>query len=154
MSRDVDPEPVRLDFKRLTKSKKDARNPGLAHETLSVALLSAHADLLLKFKGDHSILRNLTLNLYVSAIAVCVLQSNLILFVVASVLSLQQCKEDFSNIVKNVSDIYRESSDEGVLANAALSLASLTRGGHARVHLATGCIVLERTSLGIVGRRT
>ena len=51
---------------------------------------------------------------------------------VPSVLSLLKCKKDFSNIVKNLSDTYIESSDESVLANAALSLASLTRGGHTR----------------------
>ena len=40
---------------------KVAGNPGLAHEKLSAALLSALPNLVLKFKGDHAILRNLAL---------------------------------------------------------------------------------------------
>lgn len=54
--------------------------------------------------------------------------------------SLPQRKNDFLALVKNLSDIFLESSDEIVLQNTALSLVSLSRGGHtrasdARLHL-------------------
>lgn len=49
-----------------------------------------------------------------------------------SVLSLPQRKQDFLALVKNLSDIYLESSDEYVLQNVALALSSLSQGGHTR----------------------
>ena len=90
---------------------------------------------------------------------VCVLQWTH-LDAVPSILSLQQHKKDFSDLAKNLTDIYLESSDEGVSANAALSLAFLARMWGK--HLCRGCspsfttdgIVLERTSPGVVSRRT
>jgi cohesin complex subunit SA-1/2 len=61
-------------------------------------------------------------------------------FVVPSVFSLPQRKSDFLALARNLSDIFLESSDESVLQNTALSLVSLSRGGHtraadARLHL-------------------
>lgn len=49
-----------------------------------------------------------------------------------SVFSLPQRKSDFLALAKNLSDIFLESSDEVVLQNTALSLVSLSRGGHTR----------------------
>jgi cohesin complex subunit SA-1/2 len=63
-----------------------------------------------------------------------------LIFKVPSVFSLPQRKSDFLALVRNLSDIFIESSDESVLQNTALSLVSLSRGGHtragdARLHL-------------------
>lgn len=49
-----------------------------------------------------------------------------------SVFSLPQGKSDFLALIKNLSDVFLESSDEVVLQNTALSLVSLSRGGHTR----------------------
>jgi cell envelope opacity-associated protein A len=64
LSRNVDPE-AQLEEEGSaapTKTKKGASKSsgGMPHEVLSVALLSSLPDLLVKFKGDHTILESLT----------------------------------------------------------------------------------------------
>jgi cohesin complex subunit SA-1/2 len=69
---------------------------------------------------------------------------------VPSVFSLPQRKSDFLALVKNLSDIFLESSDESVLQNTALSLVSLSHGGHTRA--ADARRYLQRVASSLSGR--
>jgi len=69
---------------------------------------------------------------------------------VPSVFSLPQRKNDFLALVKNLCDIYLESSDEYVLENIALSLYALSQGGHTRASDAR--LHLQRVASTLSGR--
>mmetsp|Transcript_24504 Transcript_24504/g.36303 ORF Transcript_24504/g.36303 Transcript_24504/m.36303 type:complete len:1119 (+) Transcript_24504:1970-5326(+) len=90
---------------------------GIQHEKLSIALLRALPDLLIKFKSDAAVLESI---------------SSLPRYLIPTVFSLPQRKKDFTSLNKNLSEIYLQSNDENVLRNVALSLAYLSRGDHTR----------------------
>ncbi|EJK58196.1 hypothetical protein THAOC_21703 [Thalassiosira oceanica] len=114
---DEDPDTVgEQDTKKGKKPSKDVLNR--EHENLTVALLKALPSLLIQFKGDNAIVPEL---------------ASLPRFLIPTVLSLPQRKQDFMSLIKNLSEIYLSSSDNGVLDRTARSLVSLTRGDHARV---------------------
>jgi hypothetical protein len=66
------------------------------------------------------------------------------------VFSLSQRKKDVLALIKNLSDIYLESSDEFVLQNIALSLLTISKGGHTRA--ADARLQLQRVASTLVGR--
>ena len=71
---------------------------------------------------------------------------------VPSVFSLPQRKNDFLALVKNLCDVYLESSDEFVLQNIALSLSTISSGGHTRA--ADARLHLQRVASTLSGRLT
>jgi hypothetical protein len=117
LNRDVDADAAELTFS--TKKPKGKRMPsmGREHENLSIALLKALPSLLIQFKGDLAIIPELV---------------SLPRFLIPSVFSLPQRKQDFMDLIKNLSEIYLSSSDTRILDNTARSLVSLCNGDHAR----------------------
>lgn len=118
----VDPDLAEIEEDHLeAKAPKNKGNRGnkaaTAHESLSVSLLKSLPELLLKFKADPHILRSV---------------SSLPRFLLPSVISLPQRKKDFTDLIKNLSEVYMHSGNEIVLQNVAESFALLTRGDHVR----------------------
>ena len=117
LTNDEDPDTVEEQgTKKGKKPSKDVLNR--EHENLTVALLKALPSLLIQFKGDNAIVPEL---------------ASLPRFLIPTVLSLPQRKQDFMSLIKNLGEIYLSSSDNKVLDRTARSLVSLTRGDHARV---------------------
>lgn len=116
---DVDPDLAEIEEDHLeVKAPKNKGNKAAtAHESLSVSLLKSLPELLLKFKADPHILRSV---------------SSLPRFLLPSVISLPQRKKDFTDLIKNLSEVYMHSGNEIVLQNVAESFALLTRGDHVR----------------------
>jgi len=112
LNSDVDPDMANS----CEKAKKASM--GREHETLSIALLKALPNLLLKFKGDTDVISELA----------CLPR-----FLVPTVFSLPQRKQDFMSLIKNLGEIYLSSSNEDTLDKTARSLSSLCKGNHARV---------------------
>lgn len=112
LNSDADPDLV----SSAEKGKK--ASTGREHENLSVALLKALPNLLLQFKGDTDVISELA----------CLPR-----FIVPTVFSLPQRKQDFLSLIKNLGDIYLSSSNEDTLDKTARSLVSLCKGNHARV---------------------
>ena len=136
---DVDPELAEIQGLQVS-TKNKAKGKGNTHEVLSVALLKALPDLLIKFKTDSHILSSI---------------SSLPRFLLPSVLSLPQRKNDFLELVKNLSDIYKHSGNETVLQNIAEDLAFLVRGDHVRaqdaqVQLQTLAIALSKKLIDLL----
>ena len=100
------------------KSKGKGPNMGREHENLSIALLKALPNLLIQFKGDSDINSEL---------------ASLPRFLIPTVFSLPQRKQDYMSLIKNLGEIYLSSSDDKILDNTACSLVSLCKGDHARV---------------------
>lgn len=88
------------------------------HERVSLALLTSIPSLLLQFKGDLAIIPELV---------------SLPRFIIPTVLSLPQRKQDTITLIKNLAEVYLSSSDDKILVNTAVSLVSLSKGDHARV---------------------
>jgi cohesin complex subunit SA-1/2 len=136
---DVDEIDACAEFHRDEK-KKAIKAKDLNHETLSIALMKALPHLLEKFKSDSIILQSLVcLPRYFGKSAIylwlpfSMCFSYIILFlVVPSVFSLPQRKNDFLALIKILSDIYLQTTDEVVLTNGARSIAYLCDGDHAR----------------------
>jgi len=97
---------------------KKAPSMGREHENLSIALLKALPNLLIQFKGDLAIIPEL---------------ASLPRFLIPTVFSLPQRKQDYMSLIKNLGEIYLSSSDDRILDNTARSLVSLCNGDHARV---------------------
>ena len=97
---------------------RQALSTGREHENLSIALLKALPNLLIQFKGDLAIIPEL---------------ASLPRFLIPSVFSLPQRKQDFMSLIKNLGEIYLSSSDTRILDNTAQSIISLCNGDHARV---------------------
>jgi len=97
---------------------KKAPSMGREHENLSIALLKALPNLLIQFKGDLAIIPEL---------------ASLPRFLIPTVFSLPQRKQDFMALIKNLGDIYLSSSDDRILDSTARSLVSLCDGDHARI---------------------
>ena len=112
LNSDVDP-----DMANSSENGKKA-SVGREHETLSIALLKALPNLLLQFKGDTDVISELA----------CLPR-----FLVPTVFSLPQRKQDFMSLIKNLGEIYLSSSNDDTLHKTARSLASLCKGNHARV---------------------
>jgi len=103
--------------KTVAKGKK-ATSMGREHENLSIALLKALPNLLIQFKGDLAIIPEL---------------ASLPRFLIPTVFSLPQRKQDYMALIKNLGEIYLSSSDDRILDNTACSIVSLCNGDHARV---------------------
>lgn len=116
LNRDTDADAVEMTS---TKKPKGKRTPsmGREHENLSIALLKALPSLLIQFKGDLAIIPELV---------------SLPRFLIPTVFSLPQRKQDFMDLIKNLGEIYLSSSDTRILDNTARSLVSLCNGDHAR----------------------
>lgn len=114
LNSDVDPDMASSS----TSEKANKASMGREHETLSIALLKALPNLLLKFKGDTDVVSELA----------CLPR-----FLVPTVFSLPQRKQDFMSLIKNLGEIYLSSSNNDTLDKTARSLSSLCRGNHARV---------------------
>jgi len=97
---------------------KKTPSMGREHENLSIALLKALPNLLIQFKGDLAIIPEL---------------ASLPRFLIPTVYSLPQRKQDYMSLIKNLGEIYLSSSDDRILDNTARSLVSLCDGDHARV---------------------
>ena len=54
-------------------------------------------------------------------------------FTVPSVFSLTQRKQDFSTLLRGLSQIFLQSNDDGVLRNTAISLTHFAEGDHSRI---------------------
>lgn len=136
---DIDEVNAHVEFHR-DERKKANKASDLNHESLSIALMKALPHLLEKFKSDSIILQSLVclpryfrkssifflLTLYAHLI------NNPMFRLVPSVFSLPQRKNDFLSLIKIISDIYLQTTDEPVLSNAARSIAYLCDGDHAR----------------------
>ena len=120
----VDPDVVEIEL----ASKQDAEvagaskvskksGSGMQHERLSIALLKALPNLLLKFKGDSAVLASL---------------ASLPRYLLPSAFSLPQRKRDFLSLAKNLADAFLQSTDRAVLENIALSMRYLSDGDHSR----------------------
>jgi hypothetical protein len=116
LHRDMDTDAIIIREKK--KSKKGTSSTGREHETLSIALLKALPNLLVQFKGDLAIIPELVA---------------LPRFLIPTVFSLPQKKQEYMSLIKNLGEVFLSSSDEKILCNTAASLVSLTRGDHARV---------------------
>lgn len=92
----------------------DHQAPG----ALSLALLKSLPQLLTAFKGDVLALQSLT---------------KLPRFLTPSVFSLPSRKNDFMSLVKTLTRIFLESTDETVLQNIASAIFTLVDGDHVRV---------------------
>lgn len=114
LNSDVDPDMANSS----TSEKANKASMGREHETLSIALLKALPNLLLKFKGDTDVISELA----------CLPR-----FLVPTVFSLPQRKQDFMSLIKNLGEIYLSSSNADTLDKTARSLSSLCKGNHARV---------------------
>ena len=115
LQKDMDLDTV--DVKSKKKSTK-ANVLGREHERCSLALLTSIPSLLLQFKGDLAIIPELV---------------SLPRYILPTVLSLPQRKQDAVTLIKNLGEVYLSSSDEKILFNTAISLVSLSKGEHARV---------------------
>lgn len=113
LNNDIDPDMANSSSE---KGKKASR--GREHETLSIALLKALPNLLLQFKGDTDVISELA----------CLPR-----FLIPTVFSLPQRKQDFMSLIKNLGEIFLSSSNDGTLEKTARSLVSLCKGTHARV---------------------
>eukprot|EP00804_Cyclotella_cryptica_P015054 CCRYP_000638-RD/>CCRYP_000638-RD protein AED:0.18 eAED:0.18 QI:0/0.75/0.6/1/0.75/0.6/5/233/1090 len=98
-------------------STKTSHSLGREHERCSLALLTSIPSLLLQFKGDLAIIPELV---------------SLPRFILPTVLSLPQRKQDALTLFKNLGEVYLSSSDDKILFNTAVSLVSLSKGDHAR----------------------
>ena len=113
LNSDMDPDMANSSSE---KGKKASR--GREHETLSIALLKTLPNLLLQFKGDTDVISELA----------CLPR-----FLIPTVFSLPQRKQDFMSLIKNLGEIFLSSSNDDTLEKTARSLASLCKGTHARV---------------------
>jgi len=113
LQRDVDTDTI--EFKGMKKT--NATVLGREHERCSLALLTSIPSLLLQFKGDLAIIPELV---------------GLPRFILPTVLSLPQRKQDAVTLIKNLGEIYLSSSDDKILFNTAVSMVSLSKGEHAR----------------------
>lgn len=100
------------------KKPPKANMPGREHERCSLALLTSIPSLLLQFKGDLAIIPELV---------------GLPRYILPTVLSLPQRKQDAVTLIKNLGEVYLSSSDDEILFNTAVSMVSLSKGEHARV---------------------
>ena len=117
--RDTDADTVEMDSSSNNRPKgKKAPSMGREHENLSIALLKSLPSLLIQFKGDLAIIPEL---------------ASLPRFLIPTVFSLPQRKQDFMALIKNLGEIYLSSSDTKILDSCARSLVSLCNGDHARV---------------------
>lgn len=107
-----------VEMKTSTNKSKGRTSMGREHENLSIALLKALPNLLIQFKGDLAIIPEL---------------ASLPRFLIPTVFSLPQRKQDYMALIKNLGDVYLSSSDNRILDNTARSLVSLCNGDHARV---------------------
>jgi hypothetical protein len=111
-------------LEEMTASKKGstpstkASTAANQHETMSVALLKALPDLLLKFKADNFLLTSIT---------------SLPRLLKPSVLSLPSRKADFMSLVESLTELYQHANaTEAVLQNLATALIFLSQGEHVR----------------------
>jgi hypothetical protein len=110
---------ARQDEKTTTKNKRKRDSSAEDNqESLSLELLKSLPHLLPAFKGDIMSLRSLT---------------RLPSYLMPSIFSLPARKSDFSTLVKNLSRLFLETTDEIVLINIARALATLVEGDHARI---------------------
>jgi cohesin complex subunit SA-1/2 len=116
LSRGTDAHAMEVTTTFKSKGKK-AVTVGREHENLSIALLKALPNLLIQFKGDLAIIPELV---------------SLPQFLIPTVFSLPQRKQDFMDLIKNLGEIYLSSSDTRILDNTARSLVSLCNGDRAR----------------------
>ena len=118
-NRGTDADTVEMTSSSSTSTKsKGRKGMGREHENLSIALLKSLPSLLIQFKGDLAIIPEL---------------ASLPRFLIPTVFSLPQRKQDFMSLIKNLGEIYLSSSDTHILDNCARSLVSLSTGDHARV---------------------
>jgi cohesin complex subunit SA-1/2 len=116
LSRGTDAHAMEVTTTVKSKGKKTP-TVGREHENLSIALLKALPNLLIQFKGDLAIIPELV---------------SLPRFLIPTVFSLPQRRQDFMDLIKNLGEIYLSSSDTRILDNTARSLVSLCNGDHAR----------------------
>lgn len=114
LQQDMDTDSIEKKDKKSTK----ANLLGREHERCSLALLTSIPSLLLQFKGDLAIIPELV---------------NLPRYILPTVLSLPQRKQDAVTLIKNLGEVYLSSSDDKILFNTAHSMVSLSKGEHARV---------------------
>ena len=114
LQQDMDTGSIEKKDKKSTK----ANLLGREHERCSLALLTSIPSLLLQFKGDLAIIPELV---------------SLPRYILPTVLSLPQRKQDAVTLIKNLGEVYLSSSDDKILFNTAHSMVSLSKGEHARV---------------------
>jgi len=112
----MDIDPASVSQNQTKRTKKDSRRSH-THESLSIALLTALPKLFTQFQSDSVILLSL---------------SSLPRYLIPTVFSFSQRKNDFLNMLKNLSQIFSFSTDRNVLFNTALSLSYLSQGEHSR----------------------
>jgi hypothetical protein len=117
LQKDVDMDTMEVKVRDKKKANK-ANALGREHERCSLALLTSIPSLLLQFKGDLAIIPELV---------------SLPRFILPTVLSLPQRKQDAVTLIKNLGEVYLSSSDDKILFNTAISMVSLSKGEHARV---------------------
>ena len=129
------------------KKKGLQRSSEMSHEALSFSLLQALPELMIRFKTDLSILGSITiLPKYLRELIVfhclCSVSAHPINLcfapTVPKIFSLPQQKNDFIKVIKIMTEIFVEASDDTVLSNVAQSLKFLLEGEHVRakdVHL-------------------
>ena len=118
LNRGADTDTMEISSSSNKAKGRTAHSTGREHENLSVALLKALPNLLIQFKGDLAIIPELV---------------SLPRFLIPTVFSLPQRKQDFMSLIKNLGEIYLSSSDTSILDNTAQSIISLCSGDHARV---------------------
>lgn len=118
LNRGTDADTVERSSSTIPKVRGKQAPTGREHENLSIALIKALPNLLIQFKGDSAIIPEL---------------ASLPRFLIPTVFSLSQRKQDFMSLIKNLGDIYLSSSDTRILDNTAQSIISLCDGDHARV---------------------
>eukprot|EP00569_Conticribra_weissflogii_P004744 CAMPEP_0171342406 /NCGR_PEP_ID=MMETSP0878-20121228/14224_1 /TAXON_ID=67004 /ORGANISM="Thalassiosira weissflogii, Strain CCMP1336" /LENGTH=1813 /DNA_ID=CAMNT_0011845061 /DNA_START=84 /DNA_END=5525 /DNA_ORIENTATION=- len=125
--RGVDAEVVarNVEKKKSVKPRRKATSMSREHENLSIAMLKALPNLLMQFKGDSAVTPEL---------------AKLPRYIIPTVFSLPQRKQEFMSLIKNLGDIYVSSSDTQILTNTAQSIVSLSKGDHGRVSEATAQI--------------
>lgn len=118
--RGIDAEAVarNVEKKKSVKPRRKATTMSREHENLSIAMLKALPNLLMQFKGDLAVTPELT---------------KLPRYIIPTVFSLPQRKQEFMSLIKNLGDIYLSSSDTRILTNTAQSIVSLSKGDHGRV---------------------
>ncbi|CAB9499289.1 Cohesin subunit SA-3 [Seminavis robusta] len=97
--------------------KKTKKKSSSSHESLTVGLLKALPQLLLAFKGDITMMRSLT---------------RLPKFLIISVITLPQRKDDVQTLTNLLAEIFMEATDTTVLQNICMALTFLARGNHSR----------------------
>ena len=116
LQKDMDIDAVEV--KRTKKKSTKGTALGREHERCSLALLTSIPSLLLQFKGDLAIIPELV---------------SLPRYILPTVLSLPQRKQDAVTLIKNLGEVYLSSSDDKILFNTVISMVSLSKGEHARV---------------------